>query len=155
VSPNVPTVAIVPTAPPARPVRPRLTVKRSAPPAAPTLARSKAPPAATRPTTGRSLAAATGAPLVEEPSGLSTVRLGPADPTPTIARADTFETAEPPTSALPVVVRSAAPAEPAIARAKGGGGASGDSYDQFVERLRRDLLREREQYGDLLGDLPW
>jgi hypothetical protein len=42
-----------------------------------------------------------------------------------------------------------------IARAEGGGGASGDSYDQFLERLRRDLLREREQYGDLLGDLPW
>jgi hypothetical protein len=28
-----------------------------------------------------------------------------------------------------------------------------DIYDHVVERLRRDLLAERERMGDLLGDL--
>ena len=28
-----------------------------------------------------------------------------------------------------------------------------DLYDRFVERLRRDLLAERERMGDLFGDL--
>jgi hypothetical protein len=83
------------------------------------------------------------------------VRLGPADVGPTLARAEAFEPADPSTSAAPILARSATAAGPTIARATAGGGASGDSYEQFLERLRRDLLREREQYGDLLGDLPW
>jgi hypothetical protein len=29
-----------------------------------------------------------------------------------------------------------------------------DLYEHVVERLRRDLLSERERMGDLLGDLP-
>jgi hypothetical protein len=29
-----------------------------------------------------------------------------------------------------------------------------DVYEQVVDRLRRDLLVERERMGDLLGDLP-
>jgi hypothetical protein len=35
------------------------------------------------------------------------------------------------------------------------GGGSDDSYEAFLDKLKRDLLREREQYGDLLGDLSW
>ena len=27
-------------------------------------------------------------------------------------------------------------------------------YDQVIERLRRDLLADRERMGDVLGDLP-
>jgi hypothetical protein len=43
-----------------------------------------------------------------------------------------------------------------IARATSApGGGSDDRYEAFIERLKRDLLREREQYGDLLGDLSW
>jgi hypothetical protein len=36
------------------------------------------------------------------------------------------------------------------------GGAADDEavYEQLVERLRRELLVERERMGDLLGDLP-
>jgi hypothetical protein len=34
-------------------------------------------------------------------------------------------------------------------------GTSAQSYDQFSEQLKRDLLRQRERMGDLLGDLPW
>jgi hypothetical protein len=93
------------------------------------------------------------------------VRLGPADVGPTLARAEAHESPDAFTSSAPMLARSAtapgptiartAAAGPTIARATGsGGGASGDSYEQFLERLRRDLLRERELYGDLLGDLP-
>jgi hypothetical protein len=32
---------------------------------------------------------------------------------------------------------------------------SGPSYDQISAQLKRDLLRQRERVGDLLGDLPW
>jgi hypothetical protein len=32
---------------------------------------------------------------------------------------------------------------------------SGPSYDQISAQLKRDLLRQRERIGDLLGDLPW
>ena len=41
--------------------------------------------------------------------------------------------------------------------AQGGGGGGGDIeeiYTQVIERLRRDLLADRERMGDLLGDLP-
>jgi hypothetical protein len=31
----------------------------------------------------------------------------------------------------------------------------GPSYDQLSAQLKRDLLRQRERIGDLLGDLPW
>jgi hypothetical protein len=56
---------------------------------------------------------------------------------------------------------AAAPApQPAPAQqpaAGGGGGGGGDIdeiYDQVMQRLRRDLLADRERMGDLLGDLP-
>ena len=128
--------------------RPSVRLERPAP--ARTIARSPAVPV--RRTTGRSLAAATGAPLIEGPSGRSTVQLGPSD-LPTLARAATPEPAAP-SLATPILARSAA-SVPTLARAAGGGGAGGDSYEEFVDRLRRDLLREREQLGDLLGDQPW
>jgi hypothetical protein len=32
---------------------------------------------------------------------------------------------------------------------------TGQSYESIVDELRRDLLRQRERMGDLLGDLPW
>jgi hypothetical protein len=32
---------------------------------------------------------------------------------------------------------------------------SGPSYDQISAQLKRDLLRQRERIGDVLGDLPW
>jgi hypothetical protein len=35
------------------------------------------------------------------------------------------------------------------------GGGSDDAYEAFLDKLKRDLLRERELYGDLLGDLSW
>jgi hypothetical protein len=41
----------------------------------------------------------------------------------------------------------------AAGAAAGGGGAADELYEQVVERLRRELLVERERMGDLLGDL--
>jgi hypothetical protein len=32
---------------------------------------------------------------------------------------------------------------------------TGKTYDTILDELRRDLLRQRERMGDLLGDLPW
>ena len=135
---------------PAAPARrPPVKVERIA--AKPTIARSPAPQLGR--TTGRSLAAATGAPLVESASGRSTVQFGPSDLPATLARAEA-EQRTPIAPSTPVLARSPS-SGPTIARAGGGGGAGGDSYDEFLDRLRRDLLREREQQGDLLGDRPW
>ena len=61
-----------------------------------------------------------------------------ADPAP-------FETAATP-NALASAGSGALPAAPAP--------DIDDLYEQVVERLRRDLLCERERMGDLLGDLP-
>jgi hypothetical protein len=83
----------------------------------------------------------------------------PAPPPPEPARATPTE------SSAPVVARQAAPehdgatlartsAPATIARSPGPSGGD-DGYEDFIERLRRDLLREREQIGDLLGDTPW
>jgi hypothetical protein len=73
--------------------------------------------------------------------------------------------AAPTPPSAPVVARQAAPehagatlarasAPASIARSPGPAGGD-DGYEDFVERLRRDLLREREQMGDLLGETPW
>ena len=51
------------------------------------------------------------------------------------------------------VGHAAAGAAGAAAHAAGGGGAADELYEQVVERLRRELLVERERMGDLLGDL--
>ena len=61
-------------------------------------------------------------------------------------------------TAAPTATMSAsapASARPTIARAASAGGGTDDSYEAFLDRLRRDLLRERELYGDLLGERPW
>jgi hypothetical protein len=42
-----------------------------------------------------------------------------------------------------------------VGAGSGSGGGGDDGYEQFLDRLRRDLLREREQIGDLLGETPW
>jgi hypothetical protein len=50
---------------------------------------------------------------------------------------------------------SAPPAPSAVPASGGGGGGDIDEiYDQVIERLRRELLADRERMGDLLGDLP-
>jgi hypothetical protein len=56
----------------------------------------------------------------------------------------------------PAPAATPAPAAPP-APSGGGGGGGGDIdeiYDQVIERLRRDLLADRERMGDVLGDLP-
>jgi hypothetical protein len=52
--------------------------------------------------------------------------------------------------------QAAAPAPHPSPPAQGGGGGGDieEIYDQVVQRLRRDLLADRERMGDLLGDLP-
>jgi hypothetical protein len=60
----------------------------------------------------------------------------------------------PSTPAAPASARTIARSPtPSIARAPSAGGS--DSYESFLDQLRRDLMREREQVGDLLGELPW
>jgi hypothetical protein len=40
-------------------------------------------------------------------------------------------------------------------RSAGGAGSDIEEiYDQVMQRLRRDLLADRERMGDMLGDLP-
>jgi len=59
-----------------------------------------------------------------------------------------------PEQVSPTLARATTPAM--IARAGGSGSGGGDDgYEEFLDRLRRDLLREREQIGDLLGETPW
>jgi hypothetical protein len=113
-----------------------------------------------RPTNGHSLASATGAVIEREASGTTTV---------------TFPQDElAPAPEAPELFSSAAPEEPTLARAASPGPAPplpstpttgaepprhapsvdyDEIYAQVVERLRRELLREREQIGDLLGDV--
>jgi hypothetical protein len=42
---------------------------------------------------------------------------------------------------------------PAAGGGQGGSGNIDEIYEKVVDRLRRDLLVEREKMGDLLGDL--
>jgi hypothetical protein len=46
-----------------------------------------------------------------------------------------------------------APAPPAPPRGSGPADIE-EIYDQVMQRLRRDLLADRERMGDMLGDLP-
>jgi hypothetical protein len=87
----------------------------------------------------------------------------PRPPTPPEPPPPTPPEAAPPELALPPEHAGDATAPPAHAAAPpSGAGATGDAsthlsdelYEQVVERLRRDLIVERERMGDLLGDLP-
>jgi hypothetical protein len=122
------------------------------------------PVRATR-TSGSRLAEATGGRVTQEPGGVETVFF-PSPPGMQAAvanglyraedssndSANSNATASPPPAAAP------APA-PAAPQGGGGGGGGGggdieEIYDQVIERLRRDLLADRERMGDVLGDLP-
>ena len=77
---------------------------------------------------------------------------------PTLARAPEDGDAEVAPPAPPSTPAPAAAAPPAPGGAGAPPGAPAptleDIYDHVVERLRRDLLVERERMGDLIGRLP-
>ncbi len=140
-----------------------------------TLARSEAPRqlqqaaagAGSRrtPTSGARLAAATGATISQGEEGYETVvfprpagmafapavsLMRAADPAPATG-------AQPAASDATAAPQGAPAPAPPPAQSGGGGGGGGDIeeiYTQVIERLRRDLLADRERMGDLLGDLP-
>jgi hypothetical protein len=133
-------------------------------PAPSAAAREKLPisPIARR-TSARSLAAATGARPARKTTELATVsfpapdreppdhpsmRAASAATEPFVARQADAEASAP---AEPAAAPAPAPAAPSAAH--GSTGDLDEIYDHVVTRLRRDLLREREQMGDLLGDL--
>lgn len=104
------------------------------------------------------LAAASGGTLMREPTGEATVvfpdRTGAASPVP--AAAATRRGAPEPHATEPAAV----PAVPGRARGtasveaeRGREGWREDLYDYVLERLRRDLLHERERNGHLVDDL--
>jgi len=118
----------------------------------------------TRGSTGTELAAATGFPVEYGEAGQSTIVFAPGrvqrEPAPPVRRVlSRQEDGEGAGSAVDVGSESAeavATATPAAAAAPGGGdGAQSidEIYDKVVDRLRRDILVERERMGDLLGDL--
>jgi hypothetical protein len=109
--------------------------------------RSVDPPmlSAAVPTVGDRLAGITGALLAREPAGAEAVTFagGAAESPPAPAPA-------PPTPApAPTATTVADPGSPAP---PGRPRDDGDElYERIIERLRRDLLAERERVGDLLG----
>ncbi len=143
--------------------------------------RSVAPSASVRPaarprpgapTSGERLADATGASLRRElAGGRETIEFFPGD---SDASADVLARASagaagPGAAANPAAPAAAeAPVAPGAPAAESGGAMAGgasashagaspeadDMYEHIIERLRRDLLTERERMGDLLGDLP-
>jgi hypothetical protein len=115
-----------------------------------------------RPTSGLSLASATGAVIEREAAGTSTVTFPQGEPAPAPEPRELFSSAAP---EEPTLARAASPgpgpAPPLPSTPRTGAeparrAASVDYdeiYAQVVERLRRELLREREQIGDLLGEV--
>ena len=116
------------------------------------------------PTSGARLAAATGATLSESGEGFETVEFPrPAGmafaPAVSLMRAADDAPAGGAQPAAADGARPAPAASPAPAPAQGGGGGGGggdieEIYTQVIDRLRRELLADRERMGDLLGDLP-
>jgi hypothetical protein len=95
---------------------------------------------------------------VTQPDGSVSVSLdaSPASPAsvraPLLARAP--ETSDAEVAPPPPTPAAAAPAPAAAAPAAAPAPTLEDIYDHVVERLRRDLLLERERMGDLIGPLP-
>jgi hypothetical protein len=133
--------------------------------------RSADPTDPTGPTVGRRLARVAGAVVSRERySGLETIDFGPPARPPTTApllspamsvtagdAPDTGATAD----AAPSEAAETTADAPAATSSAGPGASHAaaspdvdEIYEQVVERLRRDLLFERERMGDLLGDLP-
>jgi hypothetical protein len=122
-----------------------------------------------RSTAGRHLAEVAGTTFARSSDGLETVDFvwppweesgaAPASVA-SLSRLAAESSPEPAASEAPAAAPSAAPtAAPALpsgapAPAAHGGSDIEDIYEQVVQRLRRELLVERERMGDLLGDLP-
>ncbi len=128
------------------------------------------------PTSGARLAEATGAALRRDVPGLETIEFPIASAGGSASGHGGFESVLARAAAGPgsAAALGAAPAPEAAAQPGGApegeggvashGGASAshagaspeadDLYEHLIERLRRDLLTERERMGDLLGDLP-
>jgi hypothetical protein len=101
-------------------------------------------------TSGVSLAQAAGTTASHE-GGTSTVLFrAAAEPAPAAApESEVAPHAGPDTTGAPHH------AHPAAATAPAGAGADDDElYERVIDRLRRELMTERERMGDLLGDLP-
>lgn len=58
-------------------------------------------------------------------------------------------------AAAPSWQTPAPPLEQTISRMAVVPAQTGKTYETIVDELRRDLLRQRERMGDVLGDLPW
>jgi hypothetical protein len=110
---------------------------------------------------GARLARALGLPLVAQGDGSVSLTLDPSAATvagaataPLIARApEGGGDAEAATAPAPAPVTGPAPGA-AAAPAGPAAPSLEDTYDYVLERLRRDLLIERERMGDLIGRLP-
>ncbi|MGN6378323.1 MAG: hypothetical protein ACTHNU_05180 [Gaiellales bacterium] len=109
-------------------------------------------PAALQGSTGAGLAHAAGTTAIHE-GGRSTV-LFRAVGQPEAASAPAMDT-PPAAGQAPAGQRElAAPPAPAAAAPAGGSADDEELYERVVDRLRRELMTERERMGDLLGDLP-
>ncbi len=116
-----------------------------------------------RQTSAQTLQAATIAPPVDVGNGRTSFTFAPSlvSPSPAAPAGQPVSAPAEAPSASPSFGSALAPkplggGSATIARATSTpGGGSDDGYEAFLERLKRDLLREREQYGDLLGDLSW
>jgi hypothetical protein len=120
------------------------------------------------PTSAARLAEATGATVsYDEATGAETVSFPhPSDaaafaPAVELMRAPDHSTESGEQGVGEAAAEGAAPAQaaapepqPSPSAGGGGGGDIDEIYDQVIQRLRRDLLADRERMGDLLGDLP-
>jgi hypothetical protein len=106
--------------------------------------------------TALSLAAATGGTLARETAELSSVSFAPPAQPLFAEPAREAVLAREPDAAAPAAPAPAAAPAPEAHEPHAGHAPDvdyDDIYDHVLRRLRRDLLREREQMGDVLGDL--
>ena len=161
---------------PARPDRARIRPQRGArppirlPQRADSVQRDESDPAPPplSGTASERLALAAGATLLPEADDQATVVFPPpggrgapmlarsqATPSAPLARTTPATGFSAPSAPPPASLATVSPAPPAPAPASPSPSASMDDvYEQVLERLRRDLLTERERMGDLLGELP-